>query len=67
MPSAVSLSLTSLTHRLPSWSTVNRRAGIAAAETGGDAGRDYVEAAMEDPNIAVVADRAVAEPSGAAT
>src|SRR5215468_4198166 len=32
------------------------RIGIAATETGGDAGRHRVEAAMEDPNIAVAVD-----------
>ena len=34
----------------------DRRIGIAATETGGDAGRHGVEAAMEDPNIAVAVD-----------
>jgi len=34
----------------------DRRIGIAATETGGDARRHGVEAAMEDPNIAVAVD-----------
>src|SRR5215467_9977599 len=34
----------------------DRRIGIAATETGGDAGRHGVEAAMEDPNIAIAVD-----------
>src|SRR5215475_13086340 len=34
----------------------DRRIGLAATETGGDAGRHRVEAAMEDPNIAVAVD-----------
>src|SRR5215471_18003697 len=34
----------------------DRRIGIAATETGGDAGRHRIEAAMEDPNIAVAVD-----------
>ena len=34
----------------------DRRIGFAAAETGGDAGRHGVEAAMEDPDIAVAMD-----------
>src|SRR5262245_37633129 len=34
----------------------DRRIGVAATETGGDAGRHCVEAAMEDPNVAVAVD-----------
>src|SRR5262249_29994829 len=34
----------------------DRRIGIAATETGSDAGRHRVEAAMEDPNIPVAVD-----------
>jgi len=34
----------------------DRRIGIAAADACGDAGRHGVEAAMEDPNIAVAVD-----------
>ena len=50
-------SATKALEQLAGWIKLqDRRIGIAATETGGDAGRHGVEAAMEDPNIAVAVD-----------